>query len=128
MSNFKKEYHNPLDLIKNFWPNADTSHIEFDPKMKANERDYWRIDQSGGDGTLLFTVEMLQKCLLPIVNKTSYCKATEPDWSKVKGVKYIVGKMRHVTVYGLIELKCGGKYSGLRERVRFPVKCEYLYF
>ena len=130
MTNFKKEYHDPMELIKSWWPDADVSHITYDPNMKASSRDYWRIEQSGGDGTLAFTIEMLQKALLPILNKTTCYQPSAPeDWSKVKDIKYTIGKIRHATVFGKIYLKCSStrKYLGQKERVRIPVKCEYVY-
>lgn len=127
MSDFKREKHNPIELMKMWWPDADLSHITYDPKMKASDREYWRIEESGGDGTLSFTIEMLQKALLPIINMCSTCKRTEPkDWRLVKGMKYTIGDMRHATVYGKVELRCGGKYHGQLERVRFPVRVEYI--
>ena len=128
MSNFKKERHNPLDLIKSFWPEADVSHITYDPNL--NDKDFNVIRQSGGDGTLLFTLEMLQKGLIGIVNMESFCKSNEPsDWSKVKSIRYTIGSMKHATVYGMIHLGCSSerKYHGQRERIRMPVKCEYIY-
>ncbi len=45
----------------------------------------------------------------------------------VKEIKYTIGNMRHVTVFGKVELGYGGKYPGQKERVRIPVKCEYAY-
>ncbi len=127
MSDFKKEHHNPIYLINNFWPQADVSHISYDPKMKRGE--YNVIRQCGGDGTMTFSIAMLQKGLIEIVNGQSYFKGTEPDWEKVKSIKYTVGPMRHVTVYGMIKLKCSktNKYPGQRERIRMPVNCEYVY-
>ena len=130
MSDFRKELHDPMELIKQWWPDADTSHITYDPNMKSGDRDYWRIEQSGGDGTMLFTIEMLQKALIPLLNKTTSFKGAEPDdWSDVKDIHYTIGKIRHATVFGMIYLKCSKnqKYPGQRERVRIPVKCEYVY-
>ncbi len=127
MSDFKKERHNPIELIKRFWPDADTQHIIYDPTMKKG--DYEIIRQSGGDGTLLFTIQMLQEALLGILNMQSWFKLTEPNaWEKVKAINYTIGTMRHVTVYGMIYLKCSTthKYPGQRERIRMPVKCEYI--
>ena len=126
MSNFKKEKHNPIDLIKQFWPDAKTDHITYDPSMKKGE--YNIVRQWGGDGTLLFTLEMLQKGLVDIANGHSFFKKTEPDWSKVKGIKYTVGDMRHVTVFGMLKLKCSKdrECPGQRERIRMPVRCEYV--
>lgn len=128
MSKFRREKRNPIDLIRKFWPEASTDHITYDPDMKKG--DYSIIRQSGGDGTLLFTLAMLQSGLVSIVNQQSYWKPTEPkDWSKVKGIRYVVGPMRHATVFGMIYLKCSEtqKYPGKRERIRMPVKCEYVY-
>ena len=126
--NFMKQRHNPIDLIKEFWPGASVDHITYDPDMKNGEYDI--IRQSGGDGTVMFTMEMLQKGLIGIANANSYYRLTEPeDWSKVKQIKYTVGPMRHVTVFGMIYLACSKdrKYPGQRERIRMPVKCEYIY-
>jgi hypothetical protein len=125
---FKKRTHNPIDLIANFWPNANINHITYDPKLKKG--DFNVIRQSGGDGTLTFTLEMLEKGLIGIVNMQSFCTSKEPkDWSKVKAIKYTVGSMRHAIVFGMLELKCSKdrKYPGQRERIRMPVKCEYIY-
>lgn len=121
---FIKQKHNPIELIKQWWPNADISHIEYDPDMKASDRQYWRVEQSGGDGTLLFTIEMLQKALLPLINKTTSYKPTIP--CTPCDIKYKIGDMRHVIVFGIVELRCG-KYPGQRERVRIPVRCEYIF-
>lgn len=127
MSDFGRERHNPLELIKKFWPEADSSHIKYDPNLKKG--DFNIIRQSGGDGTLMFTLEMLQEGLLNIVNKNAFCTSKEPDWSKVKDVIYTLGDMKHVTVFGMIFLKCSKthKYPGQRERIRMPVKCEFIY-
>ncbi len=127
MSDFRRDYHDPMELIKQYWPEADVSHIEYDPEMKAADREYWRIEGCGHDGTMMFTIEMLQKCLLPIVNMTTHFVPTEPsDASKLKAINYKIGKIRHVTVFGMVELRAG-RYPGQKERVRLPVVCEYVY-
>ena len=98
--------------------------------MKAGDRDYWRIEQSGGDGTLIFTIKILQKALLPLLNKTTYYNQTpKADLDRAVDIKYKIGDMWHSTVSGMIYLKCskGHKYPGQKERVRIPVKCEYVY-
>ena len=125
---FKKERHNPMELMRVWWPNADLSHIKYDPNMKKGE--YYIVRQSGGDGTILFTIQMLQEALLPIINKQSYCRSMEPtDWSLIKDVQYKIGPIKHVTCYGMIFLKCSTehKYPGQRERVRMPVCCDFIY-
>ncbi len=127
MSGFKRERHNPLNLIKSFWPKANTSHVTYDPNLKKG--DFYIIRQCGGDGTLFFIQEMMQEGLMNIVNCQSYCKSKEPDWDKVKGVKYTLGSINHATVYGMIKLRCSSeyKYPGQRDRIRIPVKCEWIY-
>jgi len=128
INGFRRQLHNPIEFALLNWPDADISHITYDPNMKAGDREYWRIEQSGGDGTYAFTVEMLQKAILPILNRTTYFIDNPPtSWDDVIEVKYTIGDMRHVTVFGKVELRCGGKYDGQRERVRMPVKCEYVY-
>ncbi len=119
--------HNPIELIEYFWPGVLVGHITYDPELRRG--DYNIIRQCGHDGTLTFTHEMLMKGLVDIARGTSFCKKTEPaDWSRVKHIEYVVGPMRHVTVFGMVYLKCSKtqKYPGQRERIRMPVKCEYV--
>lgn len=126
---YEKLYHSPIDLIKSYWPEANTEHIEFDPEMGRRDGEYCWIEQCGHDGTLMFTIEMLQKALLPIVNKTTSFKKTEPDWSKVRDIRYRVGPICHAIAYGHLKLRCSEtrKYPGQRERVRYPIVCEYVF-
>ncbi|MEE8299463.1 MAG: hypothetical protein V3R67_08815 [Thermodesulfobacteriota bacterium] len=127
MNGFKKEKHNPVELLNQFWPGNDFSHITYDENLRRGEYDV--IRQSGSDGTLMFTIEMLQNALINIAKMHSHYTKTEPkDWSKVKGIRYTLGPMKHATVYGMIHLRCSKthKYPGQRERVRMPVKCEYI--
>lgn len=129
MSYFEKKRHNPIELIKRFWPDASIDHITYDPDMRKGEYDI--IRQSGGDGTLLFVRQLLQEGVVTIVNMATSFKPTAPkDMSKVKAIKYIVGPMRHVTVFGMIFLRCSKehKYPGQRDRVRMPVRCQYVLF
>lgn len=127
MSDFRKERHNPLELIKRFWPEASVKHITYDPSMRKG--DYYIIRQSRHDGTLLFTLELLQRGLIKVINKESYCTKTISRDLKYKDIKYTVGPMKHSTVYGQVYLPCSKnhKYPGQAERIRMPVKCEYIY-
>lgn len=128
MSGFLRERHDPVKLIKWFWPDANIDHIAYDSKMTKGEYDI--IKQCGHDGTKLFTYQMMQEALVRLLNMKTHFKPTTPkDWGKVKAIKYTIGPMRHVTVFGMIRLKCSktSKYPGLVERIRIPVKCEYVY-
>lgn len=126
---------NPLELIERFWPNVDKKefeHITFDPDLKitfdsdmGKER-YNITRQHVHDGTLIFTAELIQGLLLPLVNMQSYHKLTAPkDWEKVRGMAYTVGYLRHVVIAGEFKLD-NRMYPGVRERIRIPVKCEYM--
>lgn len=130
MSNFNKKRHNPIELTRAWWPDANIDHITYDPNMKNKDRDYWRIEESGGDGTLLFTIKMLQKLLLPLINKTTYYNQTPKELlEKAIDIRYTIGDIKHATVFGMVYLRCSKtqKYPGQLERVRIPVKCEYIY-
>jgi len=127
MSSFQKKTHNPLDLIKQFWPDADVSHITYDETLRKG--DFSVIRESTHDGTLVFTLEVLQEALLGLVNGTSYCTLHDIDWDKGVYIRYTVGSMRHAVVFGDVKLGCSDTqlYSGQKERIRMPVKCEYVY-
>lgn len=130
MSDFSREFHNPIELIKEWWPEANIDHITFDPSFKSKDRDYWRVASSGGDGTYQFTIDMLKKCLLPLVNKSTYYnKISEEDILRAVDIKYVIGKVWHARVYGMIYLRCSKdrKYHGLKECARIPVKCIFIY-
>ena len=125
MRHFSKEYHNPIKLIHGYWPHASTDHINYDPDMHQGE--YNVIRETGHDGTLLFTIAMLQKALVEIVNGWSFYKPTKPkNWSEVKYIKYTVGPIRHAIVFGKLQLS-GKKMPGMKERIRMPVNCKYIY-
>ena len=59
MSDFRRVKLNPIELIEEFWPEADHSHLTYDPNLKMRNGQFDIIRQCGGDGTLMFTVEML---------------------------------------------------------------------
>jgi hypothetical protein len=126
-ANWKRAKLNPIDLMSDYWPKAKLEHITFDPTLTKGQ--YKIIRQGGGDGTLLFTSELIQDCLINIVNGSTYFKPTEPLWYKVKGVRYTIGKLSHATVFGKIYLKCSKaqKYPGQIDRVSMPVNVEYIY-
>ena len=120
----QKMRHDPIKLIKKFWPDADISHITYDPNLYKGE--YEIVRQSGGDGTMFFTIQMLQEALLPIVNCTTCFKPKIPKNPTLYHIRYKIGALKHVIVFGMIYLRCSKnhKYPGQRERVRLPVISE----
>ena len=124
---FCRKYLNPIDLMKSHWPDACLAHITYDPELLGKDADYSVNRQGGGDGTLMFTIEVMQKTLLPIVIMKTFCTQDDPvDWDKVKRITYTIGRLMHFTAWGRIELNCG-MFPGQRDRFRLPViaKIEY---
>lgn len=127
MSSFEKEILNPLELMARWYPGR-VDHIKFDSKLQKG--DYFMRRQSSHDGTASFTFQMFESAFLPLVNMSSVSKSTCPkNWEEVIAIRYTVGPMRHAKVFGKILLACSNthKYPGMRERISFPVVCEYLF-
>lgn len=121
--NHTRELLNPVDVIENM--GFDASHIKFNPNLsRVKDAQYDIIRQSTHDGTLAFTINMFGELLEPLINKCSH--HTEQEIKGVTDVKYEVGYIRHSVVYGEVELR-SGKYPGIKERVRVPVKCILTY-
>lgn len=129
-SKFEREIYNPKELIAKLWPNANSSHITYDEKFNNVDRDYYVRRQTGHDGTLIFTYEMFQKAFVELMTKRAFAVSRPPDISKkLVDIKYTVGPMKHVTVFGKIKLRCSetNLYPGQKERVKMAVKVEYIY-
>ena len=123
---FSRQKHNPMEVIAGLCPGADVSHITYDPCMWAGQ--YYIINQCGHDGTLMFTYQMFGESLLRLINRKTCFIPTEPkDWDTVRDIKYTIGPMRHVIVFGRVKLRCSeNPMPGQRERIRIPVICEYI--
>jgi hypothetical protein len=128
-SGFYKIWRDPIEVISNMWPDAgiNLDHIKYDPEMTKGQ--YSIVRQSGGDGCLAFTHAMFREALLPLINMQSCLKKDAGNLEGIKAIKYTIGKMKHAIVYGQIYLRLSKtqKYPGLRERVRIPVNCEYVF-
>lgn len=130
MASFNKEIHNPKELIAHLWPDADSSHITYDENFNNVDRDYYVRRQTAHDGTLMFTYEMFGKAFIELMNKRAFAAKRPPDSTKqLVDIKYVVGPMKHVTVFGKIKLNCSETelYMGQKERVKMAVKVEYVY-
>lgn len=119
-----RERHNPIDMIKYFWPTADVSHITYDPSLRKGDFDI--IRQSSHDGTLIFSDEIIQNTVITLANMQAYHASRPPDWDMLDHIKYVVGDLKIAIVYGTVDLPAG-RYPGQKERTRIPVKCEYIY-
>ncbi len=108
-----------MRLIGAKW--AREPNIVFDPDLKPQ----YRIRrQSQHDGTLLFSIELLQKALMPLFDGRSYFKPNGPTPPGMTA-RYTIGRIKRMSVYGNVDLPCGN-YPGERERVVIPVRCDYV--
>lgn len=97
------------------------SHIVFDPELTPQ----YRIRRaSSHDGTLLFSMELMQKALTPLFDLSSYYK---PMGKPPHGMRprYTIGRIKRFSVYGRVKLPVG-VYPGERECVVIPVRCDYV--
>lgn len=96
-------------------------HIFFDPNLKPQ----YRIRRaSSHDGTLIFSAELMQKALMPLLNLSSYYR---PMGEPPQGMqpRYTIGRIKRFSVYGRVNLPIG-VYPGERECVVIPVRCDYV--
>lgn len=129
-SQFRRELHNPKELIAKLWPDADSSHITYDENFNNADRDYWVRRQTGHDGTSIFTIQMFEKAFIELMNKQAAPTHRLPDPAKnLVDIKYVIGPMKHATVFGQVKLGCSetNLYPGQKERVKMAVKVEYVY-
>lgn len=127
MSKWHREKINPIEFMQQHWPGIDISHIEYDPGLKRSGRQYSIIRQTGHDGTLLLTLQLLRGAVIPLMKQESCFKPDMVDNDTgLIGMRYKIGPIQLSTCVGMVDLKCG-RYPGQVERVRIPVICEKVY-
>lgn len=112
---------NPIEFISKFLeqngypPNMELAHIEYDSSVN-NEFDFEIIRESNHDGTLLFTMCLLEDVVEPIIRKQVVHKdyTNEP----LKDIAYTVGDIALESIFD--------NYRQY-EKASLPVKCEYIY-
>ena len=116
---FSRQYENPIEHIYNLWGNINIDHITYDPKLYKSK--YYIIKQHAHDGTFLFTRDLIQAILHPIISKRSYYKTDKID--NIKNIKYTIGSLKVIKCYGNIWLPISLEhtYPGLKERMILPV-------
>ena len=113
--------YNPIELIKGYWPDADISHITFDPKLRKSDAQYSvnNLQGSKHDGTVMFTQEMIQSILARLVCMQTYYAPIKPDPKRqVVAIKYCVGWAKYAAVYSNMWME---------ERMRIPCISEFVY-
>jgi hypothetical protein len=119
---FSRHKLNPVEQLQRLdWP---SKHVTFDPTLKHGT--YFVRRGTAHDGTLIFSDELIRRALVEIAKRQGYWKGEEPDWSKLRGIRYRVGWMKVAIVYGMVDLPIG-RYPGQRESIRMWVVPEYVY-
>lgn len=115
------------NLVEMHGKDIKFDHITYDESVNENY-DYQIIRSQGHDGLLYVTDQTVNKALLPLINKTTYCSATidKDEVSSVKEIKYIIGDIRLESEFGIIETRAG-KIRGMTDTVYIPVRCEYIF-
>lgn len=90
-------------------------HIQYDEKVN-DEYDYQIIRQSTHDGTMLFTKNVIQEALIPLMKKES-CHVDYVN-KGVKDISYLVGNITVETEY---------KVNKQVDTIKIPVKCNYTF-
>ncbi len=92
-------------------------HITYDPDLVPQ----YKIRRgSAHDGTMLFSVELMQQAMAPLFRRVSHYKPMGPPPPGMIP-RYTVGRIKRYCVY----VK-RGNWWGERERVVIPVRCEYV--
>lgn len=96
-------------------------HIAYDPDLAPQ----YRIRRaSKHDGTLIHSIDLMHRALMPLFKRESYYKPMgEPPPGMA--IRYTIGRIKAFSVYGMVKLPAG-TYPGERECVVIPVRCEYV--
>lgn len=117
---FRKEYYT-IDEVCNMYEIETPKHITTNEKLnRLNAGQFDIVRQSSHDGTLIFTKELLGIAIENLINKTAYY--TKDNMEGVTDIQYEIGLISLATVFGVVDLPVG-RYQGVRQRVRIPVKC-----
>ncbi|RNB59446.1 hypothetical protein EDM57_04705 [Brevibacillus gelatini] len=124
---------NPIEYISSilesngYGKNLVLGHIKYDQAVNE-DYDYQVIRSSSHDGTILFTMMLVDEALNPIINKTTYCTKTitEEELKKLVDIEYIIGDIKMETEIGVQDLPAG-RYMGQTDTVYIPVRCRYIF-
>lgn len=120
MTNWHRMKVNPVEYLAK--RGIVAPHIVFDPSVSPQ---YRIVRQSAHDGTMIFTQELIENTLTPLIAKASFYRPNPPTEAQEDAVIYRVGWLWISTVIGMVDLPCGRRH-GERQRTRLPVVCEYM--
>lgn len=101
-------------------------HIKYDPKVN-DDYDYKIIRNSAHDGTFLFTMELMEKAVIPLINRTTYYKLAIPNEKEHDRTRFSYTVGDGVIKREFRDIKIGdGMYPGQDETIEIPVKFHYV--
>ncbi|MFO1442899.1 hypothetical protein KDN24_06675 [Bacillus sp. Bva_UNVM-123] len=121
---------NPLGRISDilsssgYGENLRLGHVTYNENVNSSY-DYQIIRSLEHDGTLLFTQNLIDEVLFPIIKKQSYSKntITEAQLKTVTDINYTIGDIILESEYG-VKVK---HFNGMRDTATLPVRVEYVF-
>lgn len=119
-------YYNPIDMINDLFSLPDEiNHISYDENISP---EYTIIRSCSHNGIIYFTYQTIIDALDAIVNMKSCYKKTVPcDLSKIKSIKYTVGRIELESFFVDKELETKDIINNQTDIVKIPVRCEYVF-
>lgn len=115
------------NLLKSSYEEAEqiegiigVSHITYNPNV--NEEYQYRVIEHGEhDGTVLFTLDNIDRCLTRLIKKQTYYKPllNGKKAHEVKEVSYEIGDIEVKSIYGI--------NIGVEETISIPVRCSLIF-
>jgi len=129
MTNTNEEILNPIEIMEGYgWK---IPHVTFDSNLqKGRDSEGCEVHEivrrSAHDGTLAFTIELLQISLIDLANKDLVCKEWKINIENLlRDIHYTIGNIHLVSTSGMVELPAGN-FPGVIQEVRIPVKIKYI--
>lgn len=110
--------------VKQHASELSVEHIIYNPSVNK-EYQYKVIEHSKHDGTVLFTLENIDSCLMRLINKQTYFSPllNGKNIDEVKDIVYEIGDIEVKSLYG-VKVK---HFIGVDETISIPVKCNLIF-
>lgn len=117
---------NPMDRLKEILSynkiEGVPDYITYDENVN-NDFDYELTASSSHDGTILFTLSLIEKVMVAFLNKQVIDPSKMSEVNKLNDIKYSIGDITIESEYG-VKVK---HFTGMKDTLKIPVKFEYVY-